>query len=81
MSDHKTRMVSTLRKKYEYEMQKAKTVFMNYLENPVALGEHPDLPKEADDALAQWEHSHSSMEALRELTSDWYNWEVKDNRG
>lgn len=64
MNKYQGRMVATLSKQLDYEMQNAETIFMNYMENPCAIGEHPSLPEEAMKALKDYESASSRMEAL-----------------
>ncbi len=65
--NHKEQMVVALQKKFEAEMAEAVLVFNNYLNNPCAIGEHPQLLEEAAKSIAQWEHNHSNLEALKHM--------------
>ena len=64
---HKALMLVALQKKLESEMAAARLSLNNYLEHPVAIGEHPQLLEEASKALAQLEHSYSNLQELNKL--------------
>ena len=57
---------------FQYKSQKkhAEHVLENYLNNPIGVGEHPDLIKEMDTAVEQWEPANGKLETLLRLTGD-----------
>jgi|TARA_R110000744_G_scaffold136862_1_gene247018 hypothetical protein len=57
--------VDALSHKYKAEMSDAKYVFYNYLKNPVAIGEHPNLLEEMDTAVKKYAEA---VDKLRTLT-------------
>ena len=64
--------IDALCHKYEAQKKGAKYTLTNYLENPTAIGEHPDLLAEMDKALGSWEEANSRLEALDDITDDRY---------
>jgi hypothetical protein len=64
--------IDALRHRYEAQKKSATYTLTNYLENPTAIGEHPDLLAEMDKALGDWEEANSKLEALDDLTDDRY---------
>tara|TARA_R100001463_G_scaffold1861_3_gene8004 strand:+ start:289 stop:513 length:225 start_codon:yes stop_codon:yes gene_type:complete len=64
--------IDALRHRYEAQKKSAKYILTNYLQNPTAIGEHPDLLAEMDKALESWEEASSRLEALDEITDDSY---------
>ena len=53
-----------LRHKYEAQKKNALFIYKNYVTNPAAIGEHPDLLEEMDKAVQMWEAANSRLEAL-----------------
>ena len=64
--------IDALRHRYEAQKKSAKYTLTNYLQNPAAIGEHPDLLAEMDKALGSWEEANSRLEALDDITDDRY---------
>ena len=62
--------VDALLFKYHAEMKDATFVLSNYLNNPVAVGEHPGLLEEMDVALEKWVNANDKMGALAALTME-----------
>jgi|TARA_R100001460_G_scaffold97053_1_gene139544 predicted transcriptional regulator len=56
--------------KYHAEMKDATYVLSNYLNNPVALGEHPDLLAEMDAAVEKYASANERFETLVKLTKE-----------
>ena len=59
--------VDALAHKYRAEMLDAEYTFKNYLVNPAAIGEHPQLLEEMDKALDKWAAANDKLEALNSL--------------
>ena len=49
--DIRSLIVKALRKKYEADIEQAKTTANIYLERPVGIGEHPQIAEEIDKLL------------------------------
>ena len=62
--------IEALRHKYEAQKKSAEYVFKNYIKNPVAIGEHPDLLEEMDKAVTRWDEANSKLQALYDIDSD-----------
>ena len=62
--------VDTLMFQYKAQKKHAEHTLENYLNNPIAVGEHPDLIKEMDTALQKWEDANGKLETLLRLTGD-----------
>ena len=64
--------IDALRQIYDAQKKTAKYTLTNYLENPAAIGEHPDLLEEMDKAIGSWEEANSKLEALDEIEDSGY---------
>jgi|TARA_E500000178_G_C16532729_1_gene535184 hypothetical protein len=53
--------------KYRADMLDAEYTFKNYLVNPAAIGEHPQLLEEMDKALDKWAAAKDKLDALNSL--------------
>ena len=60
--------IAALKHKYEAQKKDAEFVFANYLVNPVAVGEHPNLLEEMDKAVQRWGEANDKLVALGEMT-------------
>ncbi len=56
--------------KYQAEMKDATYVLSNYLNNPVAVGEHPDLLEEMDKAIDKYAEANEKFATLVKLTRE-----------
>jgi predicted transcriptional regulator len=56
--------------KYHAEMKNATYVLSNYLNNPVAVGEHPNLLEEMDIALENYASAQEKYATLVRLTQE-----------
>ncbi|MEK9699963.1 MAG: hypothetical protein VW270_29555 [Candidatus Poseidoniales archaeon] len=56
--------------KYQAEMKDATYVLSNYLNNPVAVGEHPNLLEEMDAALGRYASAEEKFTTLVKLTQE-----------
>jgi|TARA_R110000796_G_scaffold129659_3_gene245351 hypothetical protein len=59
--------IDALTYRYKAQQRDAQFVFINYITNPVAIGEHPQLLDEMDDALEKWASARDKLEALETL--------------
>jgi uncharacterized protein YaeQ len=57
-------MLASLRARYEADIAEADTTINIYLDNPVAIGEHPQHLKEIDKLLAKIGHAKEKLESL-----------------
>ena len=64
--------IDALRYRYEAQKKSAKYILTNYLQNPTAIGEHPDLLEEMDKAIGRWEEANSRLQALDDITDEGY---------
>lgn len=62
--------VDALLYKYHAEMKDATYVLSNYLNNPVAVGEHPNLLEEMDVALGKYASAQEKFTTLVKLTRE-----------
>ena len=60
----RTPMLASLRARYEADIAEADTTINIYLDNPVAIGEHPQHLKEIDKLLSKIADAKDKMEAL-----------------
>ena len=59
--------IDALTYRYKAQQRDAQFVFINYITNPVAIGEHPQLLDEMDAALETWASARDKLEALETL--------------
>jgi len=62
--------IEALLYKYHAEMKDATFVLSNYLNNPAAIGEHPQLLDEMDAALDKYVTAQDKFSALSKLTME-----------
>ena len=60
-------MTAALRARYEADIAEADTTINIYLDNPVAIGEHPQHLEEIDKLLSKIADAKDKMEALKEF--------------
>ena len=60
----RTAMLTSLRARYEADIAEADTTINIYLDNPVAIGEHPQHLEEIDKLLNKIAEAKDKMEAL-----------------
>ena len=60
-------MTSALRAKYEADIAQADATINIYLDNPVAIGEHPQHLEEIDKLLAKIAEAKDKKEALEDF--------------
>ena len=59
-----TPMLASLRARYEADIAEADTTINIYLDNPVAIGEHPQHLEEIDKLLSKIADAKDKIEAL-----------------
>jgi hypothetical protein len=60
-------MLASLRARYEADIAEADTTINIYLDNPVAIGEHPQHLEEIDKLLSKIADAKDKMEVLKEF--------------
>ena len=70
MNDLKSLIVKALRKKYEADIEQAKTTVNIYLERPVGIGEHPQHLEEVDKLISVIVDAEDKMRALNNHFDD-----------
>ena len=70
MNDLKSLIVKALRKKYEADIEQAKTTVNIYLERPVGIGELPQHLEEVDKLLSVIVDAEDKMRALNNHFDD-----------
>ena len=60
-------MTAALRAKYEADIAQADTTINIYLDNPVAIGEHPQHLEEIDKLLSKIADAKDKIEALEDF--------------
>ena len=63
---------AALRYRFEGQKKSAEYVVKNYLNNPAAIGEHPDLLAEIETALKDWDEANGKLEALENFEDERY---------
>ena len=67
-------MIRALMMQYQAEVERAKSNIMVYLNNPVGIGEHPDLAGAVDSQIEIIAHAEDKIEVLKKYYAD----EVKE---
>ena len=62
--DIRSLIVKALRKKYEADIEQAKTTANIYLERPVGIGEHPQHIEEMDKLLTKISNAQENLDTL-----------------
>ena len=68
--DIRSLIVKALRKKYEADIEQAKTTVNIYLERPVGIGEHPQHLEEVDKLISIIVDAEDKMRALNNHFDD-----------
>jgi len=68
--DIRSLIVKALRKKYEADIEQAKTTVNIYLERPVGIGEHPQHLEEVDKLLSVIVDAEDKIRALNNHFDD-----------
>jgi hypothetical protein len=65
MASYKDVIVDALEKKYEAQMAQAEANVKVYMENPVGVGEHPDIVNEVEKLLKQIKDAKEMLDELK----------------
>ena len=65
MASYKDVIVDALEKKYEAQMAQAEANVKVYMENPVGVGEHPDIVDEVEKLLNQIKDAKEMLDELK----------------
>ena len=65
MASYKDVIVDALEKKYEAQMAQAEANIKVYMENPVGVGEHPNIVQEVENLLKQIKDSKEMLDELK----------------
>ena len=68
MATIKKMILDALEKKYNAEIAEADATIKVYLENPVGIGEHPQIVDEADKQIAKICRNKEKLEELKDFT-------------
>ena len=68
MATIKKIILEALEKKYNAEIAEADATIKVYLENPVGIGEHPQIVEEADKQIAKICRNKEKLEELKNFT-------------
>ena len=68
MATIKKMILEALEKKYNAEIAEADATIKIYLENPVGIGEHPQIVEEADKQIAKICRNREKLEELKNFT-------------
>jgi hypothetical protein len=65
MASYKDVVVDALEKKYEAQMAQAEANIKVFMENPVGVGEHPDIVQEVEKLLKQIKDAKEMLDELK----------------
>ena len=65
MPSYKEVIVDALEKKYEAQMAQAEANIKVYMENPVGVGEHPNIVDEVEKLLKQIKDAKEMLDELK----------------
>ena len=65
MASYKDVIVDALEKKYEAQMAQAEANIKVFMENPVGVGEHPDIVQEVEKLLKQIKDAKEMLDELK----------------
>ena len=68
--DIRESMIKALRKKYEAEIEEAKTTAEVYLQRPVGIGEHPQFIEELDKLISKIAESEDKLTVINQRFDD-----------
>ena len=68
MATIKKMILEALEKKYNAEIAEADATIKIYLENPVGIGEHPQIVEEVDKQIAKICRNKEKLEELKNFT-------------
>ena len=64
------RLVEALASKYKAEMNDSTARLAVYTDNPVAIGEHPQITEEMDKLVAQYTDAKDKLSSLEEMVKE-----------
>jgi hypothetical protein len=65
MPSYKEVIIDALEKKYEAQMAQAEANVKVYMENPVGVGEHPNIVQEVEKLLKQIKDAKEMLDELK----------------
>ena len=65
MTTFRQAIIDALEKKYEAQMAQAEANVKVYMENPVGVGEHPDIVDEVEKLLKQIKDAKEMLDELK----------------
>ena len=65
MASYKNVIVDALEKKYEAQMAQAEANVKVYMENPVGVGEHPNIVQEVEKLLKEIKDAKEMLDELK----------------
>ena len=65
MPSYKDVIVDALEKKYEAQMAQAEANVKVYMENPVGVGEHPNIVQEVEKLLKEIKNAKEMLDELK----------------
>ena len=65
MPNYKEVIVDALEKKYEAQMAQAEANIKVYMENPVGVGEHPNIVQEVEKLLKEIKDAKEMLDELK----------------
>tara|TARA_R100000458_G_C8009469_1_gene74194 strand:- start:19 stop:225 length:207 start_codon:yes stop_codon:yes gene_type:complete len=65
MPSYKDVLVDALEKKYEAQMAQAEANIKVYMENPVGVGEHPNIVQEVEKLLKEIKDAKEMLDELK----------------
>ena len=68
--DIRESMIKTLRKKYEADIEEAKTTAEVYLQRPVGIGEHPQFIEELDKLVSKIAEADDKIKTINSHFDD-----------
>ena len=68
--DIRESMIKALRKKYEADIEEAKTTAEVYLQRPVGIGEHPQFIEELDKLVSKIAESDDKIKTINSHFDD-----------
>ena len=68
----RTELYKSLFKKYESDIQSAKSTLLIYFEKPIGIGEHPQHIEEMDKLLGDISEANDKIEALEEHFNNYH---------
>ena len=67
---YKEKFVGALKAKYEAQYKEAEATIQVYLNNPVAIGEHPQHVEDMDKLIASMTDARDKLETIKDLEKE-----------